>query len=1733
VPVGWTVHAFYNDIDSTRFYDADVYDAGIPFPDLKTAALYGGVENGGHRLDGMEYYSGFYNVNDSSTHLSWTRTTYNLVQAPGMPKQTYWIQPDTIVSYVEGFIDSTFIYYDSLKGLPVMTKKRANSESSPIVYSVDSTLYAYKVADGSQAGILSANAITLPYEQFSYVDSANVKKYRSRSRTLYEKKGSWRPKESYSWFNPAYTTSDSAIKTFSTMSTLSESYDARGNAINSKDAMGVISSVKYDSDNVLPVATAVNAKNTEWLYQDFEQLPAISTTAGWDTWRVDSAGVNQFLTDSTRMTGRYCYTRKNHTSSNDTAWGPYRVIPSADLSDDHYYFSFWVKTDHKVHIAYFGRNSGNAVISGQAKFKTFTPTANTWVLIQDTLDLTGVRADSGFNNLKVQLVLGQNASAKYAHFDDFRLHPLDAQMSATIYNTKSLPIVSSGPMNIPTQTVYDSLMRPTSAKDWSGKTLSSTQYHKLDRDSFYIKSTYPQFGTDSTSFIVDSSQMLHYRLTINTSESVHGGSYIYKNGTLINSHYCVSGPCSSNETDSFSVVVGDTVKLVVIRTDTSPSSGTYTSTVLKIGPALYAESAPNWVRQEQRVVRTHGDTATVVSKSFTDALGRVLQTRSTNYDGGTEKALVSGVAVYDARGRAIKSYLPYYDLSSPMTVDDFSLSTQAVTEINGYYDGTPGPDCDSVAFMESKYDTTFQSPLIKAAGTSDTYKMSSGKINVFKHKVNSSLNIVADTILDPDGNLSYSVKDRWGLYSKTISKYTKSTGSVDSVKMITYSNLRGDSTWLAVDSGSSSSEILLRWSKRDGLGRETKMWRVDYGGIRMLYDKAGRLRFMQNDKRLAESKFVYFKYDALGRKIEEGLEDSSSTCFTQANANNPDWPVSGNSPTIHYKWYYDYYVNGTDTLRGMGKLVRVLSGDSTYYRNYRYFPLADSNNVVVKLPTLTNTKAISHIYNFDGSLKQLTISPKGLSDGTGRRKIAYRYDRSGRLESISPTPSLVDQENYTLYAYEPDGKVNSVTTGIYINELTSTYDTVQVLNYRYNAAGMLTDINRIDASPWIIGTLAGDGAGSDHFGLKMHYFDGDTSYYNGRASSIITYNSSGSGVFKRAYDYRYNELGWLTKADADSGVTTTNDQRYYYNALGQRKMIITGVSDTTFYTYYTDTPGSSRLKSITGMGSVQMRYDTLGNLTADTSRSIYSIAYDYRNLPTQTYVAANQSGGAQNWIDFKYDETEQRLQKTWHYQVWALCEGGGEDFVGEGEGGGETESEGGGGCPPGQICGDSCLGFVEGSTFYLYDDDGTLLATFDKTDAVIDLFVNGPEGTIASYSQNNNSYLYYYLKDQIGSTRVTVSGAPPNATNPYTVNQYYTYHPFGGVNESWVSYNTQFKFTGKEHDKHSTFEFDYFGARYYDSRTGLFITADKAAQFLSAYLYGGNNPILGRDANGNWFGIDDLIITGLAFIQNYVSYGISEGKWGSDALKSATVAAGAAWLSYNTANLANSQLRAAGVGRVLSRSISGGVGGAVGMASSSAGIQVINRMDVNWDYVGQSALYGFGGGMASTFFTQGMVEKAASSELYAQSHILNSLLWSKGFFHAGGQLLSSDKYFRSKKKDSPEFFGDIFVPLLMDVAALISPKLVDKYADEIKKDAQNSEDLKKDYPFKTGPPTSANLNVDDDGILYLDVHLFNRERTTVQYRYNLPITLDYYSWLLSNRVSMFRHKSEYYKKSNY
>ena len=88
--------------------------------------------------------------------------------------------------------------------------------------------------------------------------------------------------------------------------------------------------------------------------------------------------------------------------------------------------------------------------------------------------------------------------------------------------------------------------------------------------------------------------------------------------------------------------------------------------------------------------------------------------------------------------------------------------------------------------------------------------------------------------------------------------------------------------------------------------------------------------------------------------------------------------------------------------------------------------------------------------------------------------------------------------------------------------------------------------------------------------------------------------------------------------------------------------------------------------------------------------------------------------------------------------------------------------------------------------------------------------------------------------------------------------QYIMYAPYGEslLNQQASTYNERFKFTGKERDEETGF--DYFGARYYWT-LGTWISVDPLAHKypgISPYAYCGWNPIRFVDPDGmDWYSV--------------------------------------------------------------------------------------------------------------------------------------------------------------------------------------------------------------------------------------------------------------------------------------
>jgi RHS repeat-associated protein len=168
--------------------------------------------------------------------------------------------------------------------------------------------------------------------------------------------------------------------------------------------------------------------------------------------------------------------------------------------------------------------------------------------------------------------------------------------------------------------------------------------------------------------------------------------------------------------------------------------------------------------------------------------------------------------------------------------------------------------------------------------------------------------------------------------------------------------------------------------------------------------------------------------------------------------------------------------------------------------------------------------------------------------------------------------------------------------------------------------------------------------------------------------------------------------------------------------------------------------------------------------------------------------------------------------------------------------------------------------------YYLRDHTGRELLVYDNNTGrlkMANIFGNGLIGRVdvqwdSTYVQdeigtwywqyNRTDNRFYYLKDHLGSIRVTLD---ENAD----VAGAQDYYPFGEViqGRSFVTggLNEKYKFTEKERDTETNY--DYFGARFYDSELGRWLGVDPLADKYpgwSPYNYTFNNPLNVIDPDG-------------------------------------------------------------------------------------------------------------------------------------------------------------------------------------------------------------------------------------------------------------------------------------------
>lgn len=664
----------------------------------------------------------------------------------------------------------------------------------------------------------------------------------------------------------------------------------------------------------------------------------------------------------------------------------------------------------------------------------------------------------------------------------------------------------------------------------------------------------------------------------------------------------------------------------------------------------------------------------------------------------------------------------------------------------------------------------------------------------------------------------------------------------------------------------------------DGLGRPTQT-RLDSDpeGVvyaNTTYDPVGRRKTVSNPYRSTSDPtygVTTFEYDALNRVTKVVPPDGSST------ANNITTAYSGNTTTVTDQ-ATKKRKSETD---GVERLTRIWEpdpgGSFLYETAYQYDALDNLTRVEQRGndPNSANWRTRTFTYNSLSLLTQATNPESGT--------VSYAYDNDSNLISRTDARNIT-----TTYSYDALHRLTGKTYSDATPAVTFTFDVASVDGLSIqNPVGRLVKaatpttrtVNSFDPmrralTEWQCTPL---NCGTGWFQLNYTYdLVGDmTSYTNGEGVSFTqTFNAAA----------RLTQLA-SSLVDAQHPALLASGFSYYPQGAIKKMALGNGLTETTAFNNRLQPCRINVNSSAAALASCQDPAPT-GNVL-DFSYGFNQGSANNGNVMTWSAVGAQTFNRS-----YTYDELNRLKTMTgtggqctglaWTYDIWAnrtsqAVTGGtcGQHYPTISnlnrivDAGYQYDPAGNMTAEPGrsyQYDAENHLVSVNSgatasytydaqsrrvrkvaggvTTEYLYDLANNVVAEQQGSSWTVGYVYLGGQ-LLAQYKDNTT---YFAHKDHLGSTRLLTR-------MDRTVQECLDYRPYGETEPCGGIATTTHKFTGKERDAETNL--DYFGARYYSSGLGRFISPDEAPpnlfdpQSMNRYTYALNNPLRYVDPDGN------------------------------------------------------------------------------------------------------------------------------------------------------------------------------------------------------------------------------------------------------------------------------------------
>lgn len=816
------------------------------------------------------------------------------------------------------------------------------------------------------------------------------------------------------------------------------------------------------------------------------------------------------------------------------------------------------------------------------------------------------------------------------------------------------------------------------------------------------------------------------------------------------------------------------------------------------------------------------------SVEYFDGLGKTMQTVHVMGNNDGTKDIVVPIE-YDDLARVKLAYLPYVASAA-----DGSYRTSGSSDAVSYYQGShAGVAQTSYPFSRSVYEASPLNRILEEGGPGAVWQPYSGSISGSGHtrKMDYQVNTSADTVkywVLSGNSASTGSSYTAGQLTKTISKDENWTsgngGTVEQYldiegklicKRVWETNTIARSSYFVYDEfnriryvippkvtvtsfNESTTEFdqLMFGYHYDGLGRVIEKKVPGKGWEEMVYDKLDRLVLSRDAVLASNSKWLFCKYDTLGRKIITGIISSSSSrsvwqssfnvasknCELRDNSNSsstgtgytnvtlPAHNLVDYYHTIDYFDDYSFYGNSFGGPTGgqstdvnslvTGSKINIL-GSNAMLLTTNYYNIKGQSVQSKRENHLGGADIVDLIYNFTGQIISNTTNHT-VSGNTTMVYIIYEYDHLGRrtktYEKIgnSSSPQVLLSE----LVYNEIGQLKDKQL----------HNALNTTGYTYNECGWLKT-----------GT-------SNEFSIRLKYNDAGTPQYN---RNIGEQDWGVNTTYPNTFTYGYDKLNRLTSANS-TGVIMS--EAISYDPVGNINSLNRDGAGVGTFSY-----SGNRLNSISGGGlaSGSYAYDNNGNVVTD-GRTGVSLTYNHLNLP----VTITKSGLN---LAFTYDASGKKLSKvnsgitSTNYVDGIVYNGSTIDYIQTEEGVARNNAG------------------IYTYEYNLNDHLGNVRYTFYQN----------PSTGLLERIQSDDYYAFGKRKS---------SGSPISTINKYLYNGKEIIDELNSFAE-----DGQYDFT----------------ARLYDPVTGRWSSIDPADQFydITGYAGMGNNPVVYVDPDGRFIHI--------------------------------------------------------------------------------------------------------------------------------------------------------------------------------------------------------------------------------------------------------------------------------------